>query len=76
MMENPTGLPHSHSWSEGGKGEVTFSLRPQRGRSLAPPFPPCRPQAASLVPAAAVIFLFASFSFIYGIFIIHSIYHI
>ena len=29
--------------SEGGKGEVTFSLRPRRGRSLAPPFPPSRP---------------------------------
>ena len=27
--------------SEGEKGEVTFSLRPQRGRSLAPPFSPC-----------------------------------
>ena len=26
--------------SEGEKGEVTFSLRPRRGRSLAPPFPP------------------------------------
>ena len=25
--------------SEGEKGEVTFSLRPRRGRSLAPPFP-------------------------------------
>ena len=31
--------------SEGEKGEVTFSLRPRRGRSLAPPFPPSRPQA-------------------------------
>ena len=40
--------------SEGEKGEVTFSLRPRRGRSLAPPFPPFRPQA---------FFLFASFSF-------------
>ena len=45
--------------SEGGKGEVTFSLRPRRGRSLAPPFPPSRPQA---IPAAAD-FLFATFSF-------------
>ena len=45
--------------SEGEKGEVTFSLRPRRGRSLAPPFPPSRPQA---IPAAAV-FLFATFSF-------------
>ena len=26
--------------SEGGKGEVTFSLRPRRGRSLGSPFPP------------------------------------
>ena len=26
--------------SKGEKGEVTFSLRPRRGRSLAPPFPP------------------------------------
>lgn len=26
--------------NEGEKGEVTFSLRPRRGRSLAPPFPP------------------------------------
>ena len=33
--------------SEGEKGEVTFSLRPRRGRSLAPPFPPSRPQAIS-----------------------------
>ena len=40
--------------SEGEKGEVTFSLRPRRGRSLAPPFPPFRPQA---------FFLCASFSF-------------
>jgi len=31
---------HFHGRSEGGKGEVTFSLRPRRGRSLAPPFPP------------------------------------
>ena len=29
--------------SEGEKGEVTFSLRPRRGRSLAPPFPPFPP---------------------------------
>lgn len=36
---------HFHGRSEGGKGEVTFSLRPRRGRSLAPPFPPSRPQA-------------------------------
>ena len=28
------------SGGEGEKGEVTFSLRPRRGRSLAPPFPP------------------------------------
>ena len=45
---------HFHGRSEGEKGEVTFSLRPRRGRSLAPPFPPFRPQA---------FFLFASFSF-------------
>ena len=50
---------HFHGRSEGGKGEVTFSLRPRRGRSLAPPFPPSRPQA---IPAAAD-FLFATFSF-------------
>ena len=33
---------HFHGRSEGGKGEVTFSLGPRRGRSLAPPspFPP------------------------------------
>ena len=34
---------HFHGRSEGGKGEVTFSLRPRRGRSLAPPFPPFPP---------------------------------
>ena len=45
--------------SEGGKGEVTFSLRPRRGRSLAPPFPPSRPKA---IPAVAD-FLFVTFSF-------------
>ena len=28
---------HFHGRSQGGKGEVTFSLRPRRGRSLAPP---------------------------------------
>ena len=39
--------------SEGEKGEVTFSLRPLWGRSLAPPFPPSRRSD----------FLFASFSF-------------
>ncbi len=51
---------HFHGRSEGGKGEVTFSLRPRRGRSLGSPFPPpSRPQA---VPAAAD-FLFATFSF-------------
>ena len=34
---NPTGFP-SFPWPEpGGKGEVTFSLRPRRGRSFAPP---------------------------------------
>ena len=27
-------------WAQWAKGEVTFSLRPRRGRSLAPPFPP------------------------------------
>ena len=43
--------------SEGGKGEVTFSLRPRRGRSLAPPSPPSRPQA---IPAVAD-FLFTTF---------------
>ena len=46
--------------SEGEKGEVTFSLRPRRGRSLAPPFPPSSPQA---IPAAAD-FLFGTFSFV------------
>ena len=45
--------------SEGEKGEVTFSLRPRRGRSLAPPFPPSRPKA---IPAVAD-FLFVTFSF-------------
>ena len=40
--------------SEGEKGEATFSLRPRRGRSLAHPFPPSRPQA---IPAAADFFL-------------------
>lgn len=30
-------MPHS----EGEKGEVTFSLRPRRGRSLGSPFSPC-----------------------------------
>lgn len=30
----------SMSRNEGKKGEVTFSLRPRRGRSLAPPFSP------------------------------------
>ena len=45
---------HFHGRSEGGKGEVTFSLRPRRGRSLAHPFPPSRPQA---IPAAADFFL-------------------
>ena len=42
--------------SEGEKGEVTFSLRPRRGRSLAPPSP-------LPVPAAAD-FLFGTFSFV------------
>ena len=36
--------------SEGEKGEVTFSLRPRRGRSLAPPFPPSRPPALFFSP--------------------------
>ena len=31
---------HFHAPERGGKGEVTFSLRPLWGRSLAPPFPP------------------------------------
>ena len=40
-MVNPNRVfHHFHSRSQGGKGEVTFSLRPRRGRSLAPPFPP------------------------------------
>ena len=38
---------------------MTFSLSRRRRRSLAPPFPPSRPQA---FPAAAD-FLFATFSF-------------
>ena len=46
--------------SEGGKGEVTFSLRRRSRRSFAPPFPPSRPQA---IPAAAD-FLFGTFSFV------------
>ena len=38
---NPSGFSIiSMPQSEGEKGEVTFSLRPRRGRSLAPPFPP------------------------------------
>ena len=46
--------------SEGEKGEVTFSLRPRRGRSLAPPFPlPARRRG----PPQRT-FLFASFSFV------------
>ena len=51
---------HFHGRSEGEKGEVTFSLRPRRGHSLAPSFPPSRPQAFS----AAADFLFATFSFV------------
>ena len=45
--------------SEGERGEVTFSLRPRRGRSLAPPFPPSRPQAGP--PAAGFSFCFFFF---------------
>ena len=50
---------HFHGLSQGGKGEVTFSLRPRRGRSWLPlsPLP-----ARRRFPAAAV-FLFATFSF-------------
>ena len=33
----------SMAGARGERGEVTFSLRPRRGRSLAPPFPPSRP---------------------------------
>ena len=36
--------------SEGEKGEVTFSLRPRRGRSLAPPFPPMGLQNVDRIP--------------------------
>ena len=48
--------------SEGEKGEVTFSLRPRRGRSLAPPFPPAA-RRRLLRPRHSGFFLFASFSF-------------
>ena len=56
---------HFHGRSQGGKGEVTFSLRPRRGRSWLPlsPLP-----ARRRFPAAAV-FLFATFSFGGGCFV-------
>ena len=55
-MVNPIGFSIiSMAGARGGKGEVTFSLRPRRGRSLAHPSP-------LPVPAAAD-FLFATFSF-------------
>ena len=41
--------------SEGEKGEVTFSLRPRRGRSLAPPFPPLPARRRS--PPQRIFFL-------------------
>ena len=44
---NPKGFP-SFPWPErGGKGGGDFLFRPRRGRSLASPFPPSRPQALS-----------------------------
>ena len=47
---------HFHGRSEGGKGEVTFSLRPRRGRSLAPPSPlPARRRS----PSQRIFFLLA-----------------
>jgi hypothetical protein len=52
----------------GGKGEVTFSLKPRRGCSLAPPFPLFPPAGDS--PAAAD-FLFATFSFWGGVLLMH-----
>ena len=48
--------------SEGEKGEVTFSLRPRRGRSLAPPFPPAAQRAAPPSPPQR-IFSFCFFFF-------------
>lgn len=49
--------------SEGEKGEVTFSLRPRRGRSWAPPFPPAARRRLPR-PRRSGFFLFASFSFL------------
>jgi len=59
---NPTGFPYFHSRSEGGKGEVTFSLRPRRGRSLAPPFPPAA-RRRLLRPRRSGFFSFCFFFF-------------
>ena len=52
--------------SEGGKGEVTFSLRPRRGRSLAPPFPPSRPQASPPQRISFCYFFFWRCAYGYG----------
>lgn len=46
-------------WSEGERGEVTFSVSRRRRRSLALPFPPSRPQ--TILRRSG--FLFATFSF-------------
>ena len=71
-MVNPIGfsiISNTHEREElpskGEKGEVTFSLRPRRGRSWLPlsPLP-----ARRRFPAAAV-FLFATFSFGGGCFV-------
>ena len=53
---------HFHGRSEGGKGEVTFSLRPRRGRSLAPRSPlTARPRAPGVPPPPDFVFCYFFF---------------
>ena len=57
---------HFHAPERGGKGEVTFSLSPRRGRSLAPLFPL---SARRRFPAAADFSFCFFFFFVLEVFI-------
>ena len=74
MMVNPTGLPSFPQPERGGKGGGDFLFKAPKGPLFCSPFPPLPPVGRLPRPRRSGFFLFASFSFIYGICIIYIIY--
>ena len=62
-MVNPKGFPSFPQPERGGKGGGDFLFKAPKGPLFGSPFPPCRPQGGSLVPAAADLFSFCFFFF-------------